>query len=439
MERTDRAGILPSVGQPGGLGPIRRIAILSVHTCPLAVLGGKKTGGMNVYVREIAREFSRRGIKVDVFTRSQDPCEPHIQEGLGLNARVIHIPTGPEIALNPEDVYPYLPQFVENVKAFARLEGAHYDLIYSHYWLSGVAAHELREAWGAPVVQMFHTLGRMKDRIANKPQQYNTRDLNETDIMSWADALIAATPAERAQMLWLYHARRHQIEIIPPGVDLTHFEPRPIARARAQVGLAPDQKMLLFVGRIEPLKAVDTIFDALSLLKTSRPALLDRLVVNIVGGDPNDLSAENGEMERLKALRANLGLEQVVAFLGAKDQTSLTGYYSAAEALIMPSDYESFGMVALEAMACGTPVIASEVGGLAFLVSDGANGYHVPVREPGALAERIERLLTTPGERDRLAAGAIETAQAYSWEAIADRLLKVFEGVIEKKRAAMQG
>src|SRR5437868_681624 len=146
------------------MNPIRRLAILSVHTCPLAVLGGKKTGGMNVYIRDLSREFGRRGIKVDVFTRSQNPCIPHINDMLGENARVIHIPTGPEVPLDPDDVYQYLPEFIENVLAFAASEGCAYDLIYSHYWLSGLAAHELRAAWGIPVAQIFHTLGMMKDR-----------------------------------------------------------------------------------------------------------------------------------------------------------------------------------------------------------------------------------------------------------------------------------
>ncbi len=410
--------------------PIKRIAMLSVHTCPLAVLGGKKTGGMNVYVRELSREFGRRGIKVDVFTRSQNPCIPHINDMLGENARVIHIPAGPEGPLETDEVFPHLPEFVANVRAFAEREGHGYDVIYSHYWLSGWVAHELREAWNAPVVQMFHTLGLMKERIANQPVGGDMRDLVETDIMSWADRLIAATPAERAQMLWLYRAQRRTIEIVPPGVDLTRFRPKAPNDAKARIGLRPDQKMLLFVGRIEPLKAVDTILQALAIIKDQQPALLDDLVLSIIGGNPDDPAHENAEMERLKAMRISLGLDGLVTFLGAKDQDSLSDYYAAAEALIMPSDYESFGMVALEAMASGTPVIASQVGGLAFLVRDGVNGYHVPVREPGALADRILQLLSIPGERERLAANAAQMARDYGWSEIADRLLTLFEALI---------
>ncbi len=414
------------------MSAINRIAMLSVHTCPLATLGGKKTGGMNVYVRELAREFGRRGIEVDVFTRSQDPCISHINETLGYNARVIHIPDGSEVPLDPDDVFPRIPEFVKNTIAFAESEGLGYDVIYSHYWLSGVAAHDLREAWHAPVVQMFHTLGRMKDRIAYQPEKHTDRDLHEADIMSWADRLIAATPAERAQMLWLYNARRHPIEIVPPGVDLRRFTPRPAAEAKKRLGIAPNEKMLLFVGRIEPLKAVDTILQALAILKSECPELVEELVLSIVGGDPKDTA--NAEMLRLKQMRSDLDLCCTVKFLGAKDQEALQDYYSASEALIMPSDYESFGMVALEAMACGAPVIASEVGGLAFLVRDGYNGSHVPVREPAALAEKICALLTNPEKRAEMSANAIQTAHEYSWARIADRLLAIFEDVTPKQR-----
>ncbi len=420
--------------------PIRRIAMLSVHTCPLATLGGKKTGGMNVYVRDLSREFGRRGIKVDVFTRSQNPCIPHVNATIGENARVIHLPAGPEsVSLDPDQVYPYLPEFVASVLAYAQKHNLHYDMIYSHYWLSGWVAHELRETWGAPVAQMFHTLGLMKDRIAYKvsDRPVDLRSFVEADIMSWADRLIAATPAEEAQMLWLYRANRRKIEVVPPGVDLARFKPIPPEEARRAIGLPPDRRMLLFVGRIEPLKSVDMIMQAMALLKRDTPELIQNLSLSIIGGNPNDQAGENAEMDRLKALRCDLDLCDLVMFLGAKDQDTLNYYYAASEALIMPSDYESFGMVALEAMASGTPVIASEVGGLAFLVRDGYNGYHFPVREPAALAEKIRIVLAEPGKRAELAANAVQDARQYAWPVIADRLLSVFAAMQAARRAAL--
>lgn len=411
--------------------PIRRIAMLSVHTCPLAVLGGKKTGGMNVYVRELAREFGRRGIQVDVFTRSHANGVPHIAGTLGERARVVHIPAGPDDTLDPDQVYPLLPEFIENTLAFVQREHLHYDVIYSHYWLSGVVAHNLRAAWNVPVVQMFHTLGLMKDRIAHKPSMLpaDLRSFNEADVMSWADRVIAATPAERDQMLWLYRASRRKIEIVPPGVDLARFCPMSSEQAKRTLGLPTTERLLLFVGRIEPLKGIDTIFEALRILKHEQPHLLRNLHLCVIGGDPDAPDSENREMARLKALRQMMGIDDLVVFLGAKDQETLNLYYAAAEALIMPSDYESFGMVALEAMASGAPVIASEVGGLAFLVQEGVNGYHVPVREPSALAAKIALLLNSPETRQQLSANAAQTAQSYDWRVIAERLLAVFAGI----------
>jgi D-inositol-3-phosphate glycosyltransferase len=209
-------------------------------------------------------------------------------------------------------------------------------------------------------------------------------------------------------------------------VDLDHFKPLDRAMAKANIVLLPTQKLLLFVGRIEPLKGVDTLLRAVALIARKNPELCGSLVLAIIGGDPDETPQENAEMSRLMALRQELGLHNLVTFLGAKDQNRLRQYYNAAEALIMPSDYESFGMVALEAMACGTPVIASEVGGLAYLVRDGQNGFHVPVREPVALAERITSLLKTPTLRQELGCNALHIAQDYAWPTVADRLLAIF-------------
>jgi D-inositol-3-phosphate glycosyltransferase len=250
--------------------------------------------------------------------------------------------------------------------------------------------------------------------------------------------LIALTPAEYAQMLWLYRANRRAIEIVPPGVDLARFRPLSPDAAKQAIGLPTGQRMLLFVGRIEPLKGVDTIFEAMSIIKRDAPRLLDNLCLSIIGGDPDDLSGDNAEMDHLKALRVQLGLDELVTFLGAKDQDTLNYYYAVSEALIMPSDYESFGMVALEAMASGTPVIASEVGGLAFLVQDGFNGYHVPVREPAALAAKIRTVLEQPQVRQHLAHNATVSAQGYAWPKITDRLLDIFTEMIPLRQVAVR-
>jgi D-inositol-3-phosphate glycosyltransferase len=407
-----------------------RIAMLSVHTCPLATLGGKETGGMNVYVRDLSRELARRGHRVDVYTRSQEPSLPRIGHGLGNGARVIHIPAGPEHPYDKHLVYDHLPEFVDGVLAQAEADGIQYDVLHSHYWLSGAAARELRRRWSTPILHMFHTLGRMKDAVAQRPEERETarRIAVETEIVlpeNGADALIAATPIEERQLVELYSADPASIRVISPGVDTERFHPIPPAHAKEQIGLCADCCIILFVGRIEPLKGIDNLLRAIALVVDKRAKLREDLRVPIIGGDP-DRIREDDEMVRLQELREELGIGDVVTFLGAKDQDLLQYYYSAAEMVVMPSDYESFGMVALEAMACGTPVIASDVGGLAFLVQHGRTGYRVPARDAAALAAKITRLLTDEGLRRRIGQRAACWAESYAWPHIADQIEAVY-------------
>jgi len=254
----------------------------------------------------------------------------------------------------------------------------------------------------------------------------------ETEVTRWADVLVASTPAEQSQLLWLYRADRRKIIIASPGVDIERFHPLPTEHAKASLGIPAETRVLLFVGRIEPLKAVDTLIDALTIIRQQNPDALRNTRLIIVGGSPNDPT--DVELARLQARTQELGLQNVVEFHGAKDQTSLPCYYAAATAVIVPSDYESFGMVALEAMASGTPVIASEVGGLAFLVRDGETGYLVPAREPDALADRILRLLNDPDKHHQMRRAAAIRARRYAWSAIADQLLPTFERLASHRK-----
>ena len=412
-----------------------RIAMLSYHTCPLATLGGKDTGGMNVYVRDLSRELGRRGIGLDVFTRSQDEHQPHVKEDLGFGNRVIHIAAGLEVPLPRDILYQHVPEFVGGVREFARAHNEVYDLIHSHYWLSGVAARSLRAAWEVPFIQMFHTLGHMKNRVATNPgdREGALRIREETALLRDADHVIAATPAELAQMQWLYRADVSRVTVVPPGVDLNLFYPRPAAQAKRRLGIDPGIQLLLFVGRIEPLKGIETLFQAVARLRDLGVCECNQMCVAIIGGDADSRANLNVEQERLKALRAELGLSDLVTFLGAQDQDALPDYYAAAEAVIMPSHYESFGMVALEAMACGTPVIASEVGGLAYLVRDGETGFHVPDSDPQLLAERICEIITDRVLRHELGEQAARHAQGYAWPIIADKIVSVYETVLESR------
>ncbi len=413
--------------------PIKRIAVLSVHASPLAPMGGAKTGGMNVYVRELSRELGAKGLLVDIFTRRSSPAEAAVDASIGENVRVIYLDAGPPLPLSPDDQFEHLSEFTANLMAFAALQNLNFDIVYSHYWLSGWVAAKLKEAWGIHFVHMFHTLGHMKKRIeANAYYQPDRRIMTEMNILQSADRVVAATPADQAQLRWLYRAGRRQIVVIPPGVNTERFK-KLISRkeARIRLGINPGSNLLLFVGRIEPLKAIDTILEALHVLRDRAPSLLRKLRFMIVGGDPN--SIHDREMSRLQALSVELGIDQAVSFVGAKEQADLPIYYAAATAVIMPSDYESFGMVALEAMSSGTPVIASQVGGLQFLVRDKETGFHIPTRESISLAECIIELLAEPSRTADMGAAASRIAREYAWSRIAERLLEVFDEVAREK------
>ena len=410
-----------------------RIAMISYHTCPLATLGGKDTGGMNVYVRDLTRQLGQMGIHVDVFTRSQDDHVPHVLHELGYGNRVVHVPAGPEHPVSKEELASYIPEFVEGIKAFACEKKIKYDIIHSHYWMSGIAAGSLSDAWGGtPIVHMFHTLGEMKNRIAQSEaeREGEYRIDGEKQVLRRADRVVVATVAELTQLRFLYKANGNMV-VIPPGVDVSHFYPIPADEAKLYVGLKPEDRMVLFVGRIEPLKGVDTLIQAMSCLQlkeTKRPVHLA-----IIGGDPGASPEEmTAEMARLQKLCDDLGLDQSVVFLGQRDQDKLPYYYSAAEVVVMPSHYESFGMVALEAMACGTPVIASEVGGLAYLVRDGETGFTIPDQEPEELCDKISWLLNDQELHKTMSARAVEYAQDYAWDKIAKQILEVYEGLLKK-------
>jgi D-inositol-3-phosphate glycosyltransferase len=409
------------------------IAMISYHTCPLAILGGKDTGGMNVYVRELTHALGRRGIHVDVFTRSQDEHVPQVLHDLGYGNRVVHIAAGPEHPMPKKELAGHLPQFVEGIERFAREKGIHYDLVHSHYWMSGIAAQQLKTHWNVPVIHMYHTLGLMKNRVAQSPAEMEGeyRIQGEYRVMEMADRIVAATLAEQAQLHFLYHANQDKIVIIPPGVDISHFYPIPADEAKCAIGVPDTDRMLLFVGRIEPLKGIETLIRAIALMRQAGVTDQHPHYLAVIGGDPNASPIDmDSEMVRLQQLSSELGLEDLILFLGKRSQSSLPYYYSAAEVLIMPSHYESFGMVALEAMACGTPVVASQVGGLAFLIQDGVTGYVVPGGDPLALSERLTELITRPELRQQLGEQASAYARNYSWDNIASRVIEVYDDLL---------
>lgn len=415
-----------------------RVAMLSVHSSPLAKLGGKEAGGMNVYVRELARELGSRGIPVDIFTRSQERSLPMI-EPIACGVRVINLHTGPTAPYDKNWLLTYLPEFVSRVRCFADGEDLVYDIIHSHYWLSGEAALRLRRSWDTPVLHMFHTLGAMKNSVARSQEETESaqRIAIERRLMREVDAVVAATPLDRAQMVWHYGADTERIRTIPCGVDLGRFRPGDQRVARAALGLPPDAHLLLCVGRMEPLKGMDALIRALSHLRSSGHAHASKLHLLLIGGDPEERhQLWNTEQQRLDRLRHELGVADQVHFLGAQPQELLPSYFQAADIVAVPSHYESFGMVALEALATGAAVIASNVGGLALTIEDGQSGLLFPKDDAIALANQVAQLLDNPEQAAALRTAARARAIEYGWGNIARRINLVYEELVSARQAA---
>jgi D-inositol-3-phosphate glycosyltransferase len=415
---------------------VYRVAMLSVHTCPKAALGGKETGGMNVYVRDLSRELGRRGFTVDVFTRTEDPNRRRVAE-LGPNARVIHLKAGPEAPYDKNLIYNHIKEFTDNLLEFASREDTPYHIVHSHYWLSGLVAQRLQTEWKTPVMHMFHTLAKLKNRVAKSQAELepSLRVDSERAIINSVDRLTAANPLEKAQMIWLYGADPAKIEIVPCGVDLELFRPIPKGEAMAHLDMTEPHKMVLFVGRIEPLKGTDVLIRAMALMLRQHPHLRENICLCIVGGEPDaDAEHMDREMARLQELREELGIADVVTFLGKRDQMALPYHYSAAEVCVVPSHYESFGMVALEAMACGTPVIASKVGGLTFTVRDGDTGFLVPNDDPQALAEKLALILTDEQLRREMGRRATGLSTRYGWPIVAGQIVASYRDLVTRSR-----
>ena len=416
---------------------LRRVAMFSVHSCPLAPLGGRDTGGMNVYVRELSRLFGRQGIAVDVYTRRHDPWEPTVVE-FGPQARVIHLPAGPAASYAKHRIWDHLPEFVESVQAFAASHDLRYDLLHSHYWLSGWVALQLRQAWSLPMVHMSHTLGYPKNAAAQQlwEQEPPRRLQVEYDVLGQSDALVAESPASKQHMIQAYGVDPARIYVIPCGVDTALFQPQRRLQARRALALPDTAPIALFVGRLQPLKGIDTLLRAAHIVRQQYPELH---VCIVGGGVDGDDPHEAEELGRLRTLGVQLGLQPQLAFIKAQAQEVLAQYYAAADVFVMPSHYESFGMVVVEAMACGTPVVASCVGGMASTVMHEQTGLLVPVGDAQAFAQAIIRVVAAPALRDTLGAAGVQRAQTYAWARIGERNLQLYHRLMRRQSPASCG
>jgi D-inositol-3-phosphate glycosyltransferase len=398
----------------------RRIAVISTHTSPLATLGGRETGGMNVYVRELSRELGARGYVVDVFTRRASEADPDTQP-FGPNARVVNIAAGPPETIEKEDIGRHLEEFEANLVSFAEREGATYDLVHSHYWMSGWAGVRLAERWLVPHVAMFHTLGEVKNRARITEHETDLRIAAERTIARTADRIVVASEHEAALLTTLYGADAARISTVPCGVDLDLFAPADKDAARARLQLRDGERIILFVGRIEPLKGIDVLINVAAQLHDD-----ENFRVLIVGGD----ARADAEVAQLKQLATRLGVDHHISFVGAVAHEDLPLYYNAADVCVVPSYYESFGMVAVESMACGTPVVASRVGGLASTISDGETGYLIPWRCPEPFAERLELLLDNDELRASFGRAAREAVERFRWTNVAEAVADLYAALI---------
>ena len=396
------------------------VAMLSVHTSPLDYAGRTRdAGGMNVYMRELARQLGQRHTTVDIFTRWTHPHTPQIVQ-LGPNVRVVHIEAGPRAPVSKNDLYQHIPAFAHQIDVFRRSEGRQYDLLHSHYWLSGVAGMQLAQRWDVPHITMFHTLARLK-QLANPNEAESPLRLEmEQRLVQHVDRVIAATEDERKQMIRYCGATPGEVAVIPCGVDLKLFVPRDKQKARGALGLRRDRPVLLFVGRLDPFKGPDVLLRTAALMQ-------EKAQIVIVGGKLPD----DKELQQLRKLAAELKISQRVHFLGARPQAELSTIYSAADITVVPSYHESFGMAAVESLACGTPVVATRAGGLMTVVQHGETGYLVP-RCPGFFAERLDSLLQQPALLARMGEAARPSIDHLSWQSIARQVDTLYDELLSE-------
>ena len=397
------------------------IAIVSYHGCPVARLGEKDTGGMNVYVLNMAKELSKLGNNVDVFTRRHDITDPQIVP-LSENSRVIHIPAG-LISEKKHNLHEYIDDFVEGVLDYSKSNSYIYDYIHSHYWLSGLVAGKLSDIWNIPHTVTFHTLAKTKVRARTGEEEGIIRSESELGIMASATGILVLTEAERLDINRLYKIPLDKIKVIPGGVNTETFYPEDKITSREQINI-PNKLTLLYAGRIEPIKGLDILVDSFNAIQEN----LDAQLI-IVGGS---LDGDDVELKRLKTYVEKLGILNKVRFVGSVPQEELRYYYSAADIFVFPSHYESFGLVALESMACGTPVVASRVGGIPSFINDAETGYLIPMRCPEPYIDKLEILLSNQDLRENMGDAALSKAKIMNWETTALRLMDYYEGLLSK-------
>ncbi len=400
----------------------KRIAVISYHTCPLSDIEGGEIGGMNVYVLELCKQLAKKGLIIDIFTRSQDKSNQRIIE-VENNLRVIHVVAGKEKKIDKKKLIPHIPEFLTNMLKFIDENKIVYDLAYSHYYLSGIVGLQIKEKYKIPLFVTFHTLALMKNLVARDESERENIERIESEVLlvKKADKIIATSALDAKYLATLYSCPESKIFVITPGINLKVFKPQDKIKAKQIVGAGKDHKIILYVGRIEPLKGIDVLLYAIKILCENYPQM--RLCLWILGGDTKGKSIE---LKRLEQLRKLLNISTEVVFVGRKHQSELPDYYGACEIVVLPSHYESFGIVALEAMSCGVPVIATDTAGIAGLF-DKDSSLITSANNPLMLAQKIKNLLINGNEYRKVSREVLEKARELSWENIAEKLVGILK------------
>jgi D-inositol-3-phosphate glycosyltransferase len=417
---------------------VRRIATISVHTSPLDQPGTGDAGGLNVYVVEVSKRLAGLGVEVEIFTRAVSRDTPPVTE-LAPGVLVRHVIAGPFEELDKGDLSAELCNFTFGVlRTEAEYEPGRYDLVHAHYWLSGQVGAVAKERWGVPLVQSMHTLSKVKNGAlaSGDTPEPQIRIRGETEVVAAADRLVANTGQEARQLVTLYDADPARVETVNPGVDLSVFRPGSQLAARQRLGLPADAVVLLFAGRVQPLKAPDVLLHAAAQMIKEDPGLAGRLVVAFVGGLSGSGRANPDELTELAAA---LGIADRVRLEPPCPQPELADWYRAATVVVVPSHSESFGLVAVEAQACGTPVVAAAAGGLRTAVRDGISGLLVAGHNPADYASVLAGLIGSPGRLRQLRRGALAHASHFGWADTVDRLLEVYTGSMEEHIATAVG
>ena len=418
---------------------MRRIAMICVHSSPLATLGGKETGGMNVYVRELSRELAKQGIQVDIFTRSQSENSPKILSWQK-DVRIIYLKAGSEKPYHKDRVWFHLPEFFSALQQFCILNKVSYDLIHSHYWLSGWVGLKLAREHGIPLLHTFHTLACMKNSATGSLglREFPTRLRVERQLIERTDHLLVSSTREKKKITSSHAVPFDNVTLLPCGVDTELFRPRSTHQLKHNIPI-PDKKFILYVGRIDPIKGLDVLIKAMALVK-AKFHKNHTLQLLVIGGDlKNAVQSRHSQFNKLKRLTKSLQLDDTVSFLGAQPQDLLPYYYSAAEACVLPSRYESFGMVALEAMACGTPAIITTAAGISSFIQDGTTGFLVPEEDETALAETILREVYLNSSKQHLSMTVRKRAMDFTWNSIANQVHSLYNSLIHPSTRVISG